>query len=290
MALKKAREEIGALTPKAPTYRQENFYRFPDTGEGAAADPDLATPRVSTPKMSYAARAGGGRGLQPPPLGKIQERQGSMTVLGKPKPAPGGAAAAARPLLFQGSQLHSKLNEKKPTDDRTDSSQTLRQTQTQTQTPDALTNTDENTRTDVMTLITETLENFSKKFDDRLRALESKPAAPETEAIVDCVVDRINTQRAEQAAELSRRVTLMTDDVNVNPVTVLIGKMMQGMVDATMNKKPDTFLTLITKLYNDSHNKSQKAQVPRWDNDLQILGNLALGLGNADQEVQKDGK
>jgi hypothetical protein len=234
LALRKAREEVGDLSPKAPIYRQEHFYRHPEAGGESAPS--------ASPKSSFASKVKARRSLNPlaPPPINSEERSPNMTVLGNAPSHKSNDMPPSRGLSLP----HPK--------------------------------------TDVFSSLTTLLENFTRKFDDRIKALESKPAPPATETIISSVVSKMNEQRKRQAAVLSRRVKDIEQQTKTNPVTVIIAKMMEGIVDATINNKPGPLLRMVTDLYNQ--NPANKAKQPLWDGSLQAMGDLALGLTNVDND------
>jgi hypothetical protein len=89
-------------------------------------------------------------------------------------------------------------------------------------------------------------------------------------------------KRKKQADELSRRVKAFK---TTNPVTAIVAKLMEGLVDATVNNKPEPLLKMVTDLYNRS--TPTKASTPAWDDNLQTLGDLTLGLTDVDDDGQK---
>ena len=243
MALKKAREEAGDLSPKVPIYRQDNFYKFPDTVHHSG------TP---TPRVSYASVTG--RALRPPPS-QVPVRRTWMTTLskahsGQPSPPP----------------------QNPPTNN-------VAGAEDDSGAPDDSTTTLESR-------IASMLESFTESVEGRLRALESKPSPPH-EAIVDSVVHKLQTKREQQAAELARRVSHLKKQADANPVVVVVGKLMEGVVEATVNKRPEALLSLVTDMYNRAFGERQ--QPPTWDGELQTLGDLALGLCDATKDSQAVG-
>jgi len=270
LALRKAREEAGELSPKAPTYKHEHFYRPP---EEAATTP----PATSTPKSApYANAVKTGRALLPPPT-HVSVREGKMTVLGKPGPR---KAPATQPLPQRDRRDCSQV----PFDERavgdisstdTDSERTKASDLRQKNEAPNVQSTD--IATAVEKAVAQIMQTFFSQMDARLKALESQPVSVAPENIVESVMDKMHSQRKARAAELSRRVRAM-EEKKEDPVTVMVGRLMEGIVDATLNNKPGPLLTLVTNLYNKAHGGDSKAAVPKWDGRLQTLGDLALGL------------
>jgi hypothetical protein len=235
IALSKAREEVGDLSPRAPT-----FFKFPGYGARSAAPPP--TPPSFADMVSMSKVISCCRG--PPPI-KTTSRPPNFTVLGR-TPSQQQRDPKAQSSANTGNQ------------------------------PDPPTDAG------LLAVVTRALDDFTQKFDQRLKALERGPAAQPSDALVDSVVRKMTEKRKKQADELSRRVKAFK---TTNPVTAIVAKLMEGLVDATVNNKPEPLLKMVTDLYNRS--TPTKASTPAWDDNLQTLGDLTLGLTDVDDDGQK---